>query len=219
MKNRAWKLLFTYILFYLISPAIALALGVAEESIPWVLLVSMLIICFVAWYLYGKYTMDQWQRLLQQTSWKSLLGKTILCFLIIGIVRIILLSLIEPYIDLEGMGANQQAIQDLIGNVPSYFTFFMLVIFAPFVEELIFRQAIIGPSVHKGKSFKWSMTILSILLFTGAHMATLADAVIYLPLTLGLTYFYWKYQANVAASMSFHFINNLIAWITLTFFT
>ncbi|MCR8968823.1 CPBP family intramembrane glutamic endopeptidase [Facklamia sp. 7083-14-GEN3] len=218
MKNKGLILVVTYLFFYFVLPLIASASGLSLEGIPWVTLTSMAIICLVAWYLYGNFLKNQWQHLLAQTGWKRFLGNIVVYIFVVNIVRVILLNIFEPFIDIDSLGANQQAIQDLVENVPSYFTFFMLVIFAPLVEELIFREIIIGPSVHKNKSFKWFMTIISIVLFTGAHMKVPSDAILYLPLTLGITYFYWKYQANVVASMSFHFINNLISWIVLTFF-
>ncbi|MGX7108411.1 CPBP family intramembrane glutamic endopeptidase [Facklamia miroungae] len=217
MKKKAWILIFSYFFFYIVLPGFAFGMGISENILLWIPLIGMVVICLVAWHLYGTFVKEQWQELLLQTSWKKLIITIFACFFGVGIIRSVLLSLLSPYIDLESIGANQQAIQNLIGQVPSYYTFFMLVIFAPFVEELVFREAIIRPSVQRNTSSKWICTILSVVLFTGAHMVTFADAIIYLPLTLALTYLYWKYHANVAASMSFHFVNNFIAWALLTF--
>ena len=102
------------------------------------------------------------------------------------------------------------------------FTMFVLLCFvAPILEELVFREAIIG-------SFKKSLnvhvlTFISAFLFVLLHAlsndaAGLIDwtaALMYVPLTIPIVGMYRYYNDNVFASISMHFLNNLIAFLFL----
>ena len=115
---------------------------------------------------------------------------------------------------------NQEQIENMM-SVNNAVTMFVLVcVVAPILEELVFREAIIG-------SFKKSLnihvlTFISAFLFILLHSLS-KDAggidwmasLMYVPLTIPIVGMYRYYNNNIFASISIHFINNFIAFIAL----
>ena len=115
---------------------------------------------------------------------------------------------------------NQEQIENMM-SVDNAVTMFVLVcVVAPILEELVFREAIIG-------SFKKSLnihvlTFISAFLFILLHSLS-KDAggidwmasLMYVPLTIPVVGMYRYYNNNVFASVSIHFIYNFIAFIVL----
>ena len=116
---------------------------------------------------------------------------------------------------------NQEQIENMM-SVNNAVTMFVLVcVVAPILEELVFREAIIG-------SFKKSLnihvlTFISAFLFVLLHAlsndaAGLIDwtaALMYVPLTIPIVGMYRYYNNNIFASISMHFLNNFIAFLFL----
>ena len=98
--------------------------------------------------------------------------------------------------------------------------FVLLCVVAPILEELVFREAIIG-------SFKKSMnvhvlTIISAVLFILLHSLSSdgsginwMSALLYVPLTIPIVGMYRYYEDNIVASITMHFINNFVAFLFL----
>ncbi|HJF16558.1 MAG TPA: CPBP family intramembrane metalloprotease, partial [Globicatella sulfidifaciens] len=59
------------------------------------------------------------------------------------------------------------------------------------------------------------MWIVSTLLFAGAHVVSLQDFLIYLPLSISLLYMYVRFDRNIWGSISFHFVNNALSVILM----
>lgn len=117
------------------------------------------------------------------------------------------------FIDVDNLLQNQQVLNDLSTTLPFLPLFFLLTIYAPIVEELVFREGFIGWVDKNNKTLVKILTTLSVILFTFMHGIMIIDFLLYLPLTLVLTRFYFTYNYNVVASIFFHFINNAIALI------
>ena len=217
MKTKALILLPSYFFLILVGPAIFLLLGSSLAELPMAIMACMAIMLVIALLLYKDIIKENWLRLKKEENLVKFFLICLLGFVLVALVRTVLLSALSDHINFESLGQNQQAVQEITNSIPWYGSFFMLVIFAPIVEELVFREALIGVVDKDNKWLLVLMTILSIFLFTGAHMTTLADAILYLPLTLLIIYFYWRYHRNVAASIGFHMFNNLIAWLVMTF--
>ena len=115
---------------------------------------------------------------------------------------------------------NQEQIEKMMSTNNAVTMFVLVCVVAPILEELVFREAIIG-------SFKKSLNIhvltfisafLFILLHSLSKEAGLIDwtaALMYVPLTIPIVGMYRYYNDNVFASISMHFLNNLIAFLFL----
>ena len=133
------------------------------------------------------------------------------------IVMMVSNQLITPFSP-NGIASNEQAIQDLFGISPAYI-FFSAVIFAPVVEELIFRQGIryIVPN-------NILFIILSGLIFGGLHvinseMKSISELLYLIPYCApGLVFAYILTKTNnIFVSMGLHFMHNGLL-IALNFF-
>ena len=116
---------------------------------------------------------------------------------------------------------NQEQIEKMMSTNNAVTMFVLVCVVAPILEELVFREAIIG-------SFKKSLnvhvlTFISAFLFVLLHAlsndaAGLIDwtaALMYVPLTIPIVGMYRYYNDNVFASISMHFLNNFIAFLFL----
>lgn len=136
---------------------------------------------------------------------------------LIGIgVMMISNLIIKLFID-SNLPNNEQTIRDIFGISPIYI-FFSAVIYAPIVEELVFRY-----SFKKIFSNKWIFIILSGLIFGGMHVfnnfENLTDLLYIIPYSApGIVFAYMLEKSdNVFVPISFHFIHNGIL-ISLQFF-
>lgn len=103
---------------------------------------------------------------------------------------------------------NEQAIRDTF-NISPFYIFFEAVLFAPIVEELVFRL-----SFKKIFSNKWVFVILSGLVFGSMHVFndfhTFSDLLYIIPYsTPGIAFaLMLKDSDNILVPMSFHFLHN-----------
>ena len=115
---------------------------------------------------------------------------------------------------------NQEQIEKMMSTNNAVTMFVLVCVVAPILEELVFREAIIG-------SFKKSLNI-HVLTFISAFLFILLHSLskeaggidwmaslIYVPLTIPIVGMYRYYNNNVFASISTHFIYNFIAFIVL----
>lgn len=99
---------------------------------------------------------------------------------------------------------------------PSFlpFTFLLIVIGAPLVEEIFFRHLLIG---ELGKKFNTIvMGIISAILFSLMHVMgaeSLFEIGSYIILAIAMVYAYIKSGCKLIASVSIHMLNNLISFI------
>ena len=115
---------------------------------------------------------------------------------------------------------NQEQIEKMMSTNNAVTMFVLVCVVAPILEELVFREAIIG-------SFKKSLNI-HVLTFISAFLFILLHSLskeaggidwmaslMYVPLTIPIVGMYRYYNNNVFASISTHFIYNFIAFLFL----
>ena len=129
--------------------------------------------------------------------------------LAIGYVLRIVLAIIVSNLLGEFTSDNQAQIESMMSKSNLVMMFVLLCVVAPILEELVFREAIIG-------SFKKSMnvhvlTVISAVLFILNWMS----ALLYVPLTIPIVGMYRYYENNIVASITMHFINNFVAFLFL----
>ncbi|MGO4927445.1 lysostaphin resistance A-like protein [Fundicoccus sp. Sow4_F4] len=174
-------------------------------------IVSMILLV-LALFLFKDHLMAEWHRFRADTP--SLLrfsGKLFGYYLLMLLLRIAGIWLLDLFMDTSTLGQNQEILNDAAENMNVLANVLLLTIYAPIVEELVFRQAIIGPWAKDKRVMIIVSTIFSMFLFTYMHSFQWADFVLYLPITVVLTQIYWEYDRNIVPSILFHFLNNAIA--------
>ena len=169
----------------------------------------------LALFLFGDHLKEEWARFKTQTTLKKILWLSFLLFIINVFARTVLMTLFEPYLDLESLGMNQQALEEMQTQINPLLFIFFTVISAPLVEELVFRESLNGWVNKANRGLVVIMWIVSTLLFSGAHVVSLQDFLIYLPLSISLLYMYVRFDRNIWGSISFHFVNNALSVILM----
>lgn len=178
-------------------------------------IVSMVLLV-LALVLFKSHLVEEWHRF--KTDTPSLLrffGKLFGYYFLMLLLRIAGIWILEIFMDTSTLGQNQEILNDAAQNMNLIANILLLTIYAPIVEELVFRQAIIGPWAKDKRIMIIASTIFSMFLFTYMHSFQWADFVLYFPITVVLTQIYWEYDRNIIPSILFHFMNNTIALIMM----
>lgn len=132
--------------------------------------------------------------------------------------RILLTMVLAMLVPLQ-QSDNQANVEALLSSTSIPLMIVLTCVVAPLVEELVFREGIIG--AFKDKVNPWILSVISLLAFVLLHALSNQGgidwlaAVFYIPLTLPLIGIYRYYQDNIMASISMHFASNVIAMIFL----
>lgn len=153
------------------------------------------------------------------------------CIIAIFFCNLIWLSLAPKLLNFKpaGLSSNQQALNALAKTkIGHYYMFFLTVVFAPIVEEFMFRFCIIKPNAyidHFKLNNKWRFAI-SVALFAFAHMMVQLNQLNtitqqknfilafgqYLILSIVLAYNYYR-SNNYWENVIFHGSYNCLAFI------
>jgi membrane protease YdiL (CAAX protease family) len=153
-------------------------------------------------------------------DWKKFTSKfkQSMTYIVLGMVACYVLTAIVAtvyeFFGITGTSDNQEVINAaLYGNakIPMIIS---VVLFAPFVEEILFRKLLFGTIEEKFKLKPIVAIIASTLLFSFIHVSS-GDNLIYifqyLPLALVITYSYYKSNRNIFVPIGIHFLNNLLS--------
>ena len=154
-----------------------------------------------------------------QRGFENLVKRRFVRDIAIGyVVRVVLTLLLALVVPLQQTD-NQVNIESLLNSTSIVLMVILTCVVAPIVEELVFREAIIG--AFKDKVNSWVLTAISIFFFVLLHSLSNSGgidwsaALMYVPLTIPLVGMYRYYEDNVAASMLMHFVSNSVAMIFL----
>lgn len=154
-----------------------------------------------------------------QRGFENLVKRRFVRDIAIGyVVRVVLTMLLALVVPLQQTD-NQANIESLLNSTSIVLMLILTCVVAPIVEELVFREAIIG--AFKDKINSWILTAISIFFFVLLHSISNSGgidwgaALMYIPLTIPLVGMYRYYEDNVAASMLMHFVSNSVAMIFL----
>ena len=154
-----------------------------------------------------------------QRGFENLVKRRFIRDIAIGyVVRVVLTMLLALVVPLQQTD-NQANIESLLNSTSIVLMLILTCVVAPIVEELVFREAIIG--AFKDKVNPWILTAISIFFFVLLHSISNSGgidwsaALMYVPLTIPLVGMYRYYEDNVAASMLMHFVSNSVAMIFL----
>lgn len=127
---------------------------------------------------------------------------------LIGIMIMLISNSIIMFLFKHSMAGNEEAVRSLFKISPIYI-YLSSVLYAPFVEELIFRQAF--KNIFRKT---WLFIFLSGFIFGGLHVftniETALDLLYLIPYcSLGFAFAYMLYKTNnIFVSMGFHFLHN-----------
>lgn len=154
-----------------------------------------------------------------QRGFENLVKRRFVRDIAIGyVVRVVLTMILALVVPLQQTD-NQANIESLLSSTSIVLMLILTCVVAPIVEELVFREAIIG--AFKDKMNPWILTAISIFFFVLLHSISnsvgidWSAALMYIPLTIPLVGMYRYYEDNVAASMLMHFVSNSVAMIFL----
>lgn len=141
------------------------------------------------------------------------IGIFLISVLIMGILNVILSRITNM-----DTSENEELVRKLIKMLPVYMTFSTM-IYAPFVEEMLFRKCIRKIVKGNDKYMKIAYILISAIIFGLLHVITidasfydLLMGIPYMIVGLSLAYIYCKTD-NVFGSMQFHLMHNTILLI------
>ncbi len=146
-------------------------------------------------------------------------------FLLVGAVLIIgaatlvlsnyLLEYLYQLLGIEGTSSNQLILEQALESPLKPVMIAMIVIIAPFFEEIVFRKLLIHVAIHKFRLKRWIAIFISIFFFAFIHVMADPASFVFLPqylvLSTIITMAYILTKENIHASIGLHFLNNLLA--------
>ncbi|ALF58026.1 CPBP family intramembrane metalloprotease [Corynebacterium pseudotuberculosis] len=138
-----------------------------------------------------------------------------LALVIVGFLffQTIAITISTQFIDGIGGSENQAAVEGSLKGAGGVLATLVLALFAPIVEELVFREALIGWA--KSKVIVAVMAVISGVTFLYFHAPfDPAGIAFYLPGTISLIAIYLIFRKNIAASMVAHIVFNTVAAIS-----
>lgn len=222
--NRKWvviiiKGIIVLLLFYLINFTFWDVLVNHQIATPqWASFIVYASLFIVVLAFYWKHLGEQWRNFHKQ---RPVIHKFLLELLLwtIGGTSLTLLVIVifGNLLGIDLLSQNQENLNQFVEQLPEVLSFCMMALFGPVIEELVFRQGLIG-WVNRGNRWLFVlMTALSIFLFDIIHIFHLTEFWYYLPMSLALTMFYLKYERNVWSSILFHSFNNAAGVLLMIF--
>lgn len=216
MKNKqtvrklGWWLLITVI--YLLLPDTFMLLAGRTKQLTWQLVgvVGMLVtycgLIWGGWRLYRRINQVTKVKLTGMQRFQWVVGMYFVMILIIGG-----LSMLNQLIYHQDQTANNQAIINLVKQGPLLKWLFgtSAIIFAPIIEELIFRGLLIN--LWPQPQANWLPLVISSIVFSCGHVSSNPISfLIYFAMGMCFAYLY-RQTGDLKNSMMIHMINNTLA--------
>ncbi len=154
-------------------------------------------------------------------KFKNKLGRNVIIIVVSTLLILpatIIVSVIYDQLGIKGVSENESLIRALLQHPYAWVMTIATVLFAPLIEELMFRKFLIGTIETK---FKWNpvvAVIISTVIFSLVHVVS--DVVFifqYIPLAAIITLSYHYSDNNIYVSIGVHLLNNLIATLSSFF--
>lgn len=207
LKGLICFLLFMGILYFKYLPFQLLNINI--ENIPTILnsiytIAIELLLIVLIFKLYKDYIKKSWEDFKVN---KNLYLKKYLKYWFVILFGTAFLNLIISNLNNGNIAENEEAVRDLLQNMPIY-TWIASVLIAPVLEELIFRLSL--KSVFK---YKWLFIILSGLIFGSFHVvgsSSIYELLYLLPYSLpGCIFAYVLWESNnIFTTIGLHMLHN-----------
>ena len=204
------------VLFYLINFSFwDLLVDNQIVSPQWASIIVYTILFVVCLILYGKHLMNEWNHFRKKIDkWYSFIIELIV-FSLIGALFTAIAFFITSHIIGDNTMTNQDNLNNVVDAVPMIFSILMISVFGPVIEELTFRESMIGVIPRSKTVWLVALTIISIIAFDLIHVVALHEFWSYLPMAIVLTLFYWRYERNVWSSILLHFFYNFFGYLLM----
>ncbi len=207
------------LLFYLINFSLwEVLVGKGMATPQWASFSVYFILFFVVLACYWKKLSSEWHKFREQLLSIPKFLLDLILWTIGGTgLTLLIIFIFGNILGIELLSENQENIIEVVHEIPAILSFMMIALFGPIIEELVFREGIIGWVNRTNHWLLVIMTVLSIILFDTIHVIQLTDFWYYLPMSLVLTGFYLKYERNVWSSILLHMFNNAAGVILMMF--
>ncbi len=165
---------------------------------------AVLIVFVIA--IWNKDLLIKWNQFKREIkSWRTFFIVLLIWLAVSGILSLLFQYIVNGSFKTQ----NTETVETMVDTIPPILTCIMMSIFTPFIEELTFRESIIGWADKSNKVAITIMTIISIIAFDCIHLYEMREFFYYLPLSIGLTTFYIKHNRNIYSSIIMHALANL----------
>ena len=172
-------------------------------------IILLLLICF----LYRKTIIEDFPKYFNKNIFNNL--EISVKYWALGLTITIISNLILFFITNGGSANNQETVETLIKVAPIYMAF-NVCIYAPLLEELIFRK-----SIRDITNNKWAYILLSGIVFGSLHVITSIESIIdifyiipYSSLGIAFAACYYKTN-NIFSTITIHALHNTLSFILL----
>lgn len=165
---------------------------------------AVLIVFVIA--IWNKDLLIKWNQFKREIkSWRTFFIVLLIWLAVSGILSLLFQYIVNGSFKTQ----NTETVETMVDTIPPILTCIMMSIFTPFIEELTFRESIIGWVDKSNKVAITIMAIISIIAFDCIHLYEMREFFYYLPLSIGLTTFYIKHNRNIYSSIIMHALANL----------
>ena len=181
-----------------------------------ILIASDLIIMVLLFLIYRKEIIEDFK------AFKNNKGRWFFRYLGIFVISVLVMGVLNAVLSKvtnQEISENEELVRQLIKVLPVYMTI-STVIYAPFVEELLFRKCIRKIIKGNDKYTKIIYILISSIIFGLLHVITLDASfndilmgIPYMVVGLSLGYIYIKTDDNLFGTMQFHLMHNTILLI------
>lgn len=207
-----WKRILAIIVFYLVN------FGLWELIAPVVsgewasFMVYVILFCYIILF-YRKELMNEWKIFKSDhLKDKAFFFKTILFFVCYFLLSLVMLITVSKF-NLDILPENNENVKNQMTAVPVALAMIQGCIFAPVIEEMVFRYSIVGKERRKSQLI--FLCVLSLILFDCIHIVRISEFFYYLFPSVLLIGFYVSNKNNPFASMFLHSIINVGGYISL----
>lgn len=213
------------ILFYLFFSSIPLVIlelmGISYDNLSMMEQIFFMLFCDVVVlgtivFLYRKTLITDFKNFFNKNILSNLENSFKYWFL--GFIVMFVSNLILAFLNKGGISNNEEAVREMIELVPLYMAF-NVSIYAPFIEELIFRK-----SIREITDNKWLYVLLSGFIFGGLHVvasiSNVIDLLYIIPYSsLGIAFAYSYYKSNnIYSTISMHVMHNTVSFFIISMF-
>ena len=188
-NNKIIKRILSLVLFFLINFGLWEIMVRNNISKEWSSFFVYLILFIIMILIWNKELINEFKRLKEETdSFKKIIFEMILILVFTSILGFGLLYLVTGKLSTE----NTENVSTMVNSIPPIFSCVMMSFFTPIIEELTFRESIVGLSKIKFKRVVLViLSVISILVFDLIHLYSWQEFFYYLPISMGLTFFFF----------------------------
>ncbi len=211
------KSLIMVILFYLINfKAWDLLVDNGVLGPRWAAFATYTTLFIIAIALFHRHLKEAWGKFKEQlqSPWRFLLE--IVLWAVAGtLVTAAFIFVFSNLFKINVVPGNQENVYEMVDQLPAILSLVMMAVYAPVIEEVTFRHAIIGWVKPDDTTRLWIMSIISVVMFDMIHVMHLPEFFYYLPLSIILTTIYRRHNQNVWASILFHVFYNGMGFLLI----